>query len=269
MNFDLPTVNTVLLVITLCIAITALVYAIKTKNEVDDLDHHSASVKSNFSNPEVHEYFHGLSQNPSPSSVKVLDGYDANNTLNAPVFSGAYPSCSAGGSTNVPEPHHPHSSIQSSTPKAVHAASAYAPNYPNEMDPHSLPTKPNYVCSSGQDMGSVPPSSDNQFTLSASNLLPASWREGADSSQEDPNSLWAKNHPTKERYQRYITASGSARLGVITRSPMRKVVGQANLLRSGVSTPITAASISPWNDSSHRLHAIYDAHGAFPEDHSC
>ena len=141
----------------------------------------------------------------------------------------------------------------------VPSASTYASAYADETAAQSLAGKTTYSCAPD-----VATAGGCDYAINPDSLLPGSWREGVGcDSGTDPNSQWAKYHPTRNKYYRYITAAGSARLGVNTRSPLRKILGTQNYLRSATSTPITASNIALFNASSYRDQAIFDATGQF------
>lgn len=188
--------------------------------------------------------------NNSNSQKKVVDGADAAQA----VTGGAAQSQCAPVATA--EPAHPMLSKY-----AGMGAAARASAYPDESAANALAGKTTYSCAPD-----VVNAGASDYALNPDNLMPGSWREGVACSEgTDPNSQWAKYHPTREKYYRYITAAGSARLSANTRSSTRKILGLQNPLRSATATPLTAASITPFHESSHRAEAIHSATGSYPQ----
>jgi hypothetical protein len=265
--------NTLFLVAALVLAIVALVYAMHNKQELDGRNGPTTTVtaRSNFgnanSNSNNYSNYSGSNSNNIANQRttdngynfwgpmnKVLDGNDAGNSLYGGAAQSQCPPIA------MAEPYHPTMSASSGAPKMVSSASAYASAYPDETAAQSLAGKTTYSCAPD-----VAGASGCDYAINPDNLMPGSWREGVGCSDgTDPNSQWAKYHPTREKYYRYITAAGSARLGVITRSPMRKILGVQNFLRSSTSTPITAGEITMSNDSSQRQEAIFRSIGSYP-----
>jgi len=234
------------LFIALIVAIAALWMAIVNKEDIDDLeDNTKRSPAENFCGGTNH----------------VQDGYDsAHNTTNGHAQANGG-QC---GNVAVPEPHNPAVYGSSSQPSYTHSSQAYHADYPDGTDAHSLAGKNQYGCA---------PDNNNtgncDYAMNPDNLMPGSWRDGTDCPDgSDPNSQWAKYAPTKEAYWRYITAAGSARLGVNTRIPWR-IVGTPLLLRSGVSVPITHSELTPFNGSSWRQDILADSLGYYPQDLNC
>lgn len=195
-----------------------------------------------------------------PSTAQaVVDGYDAANTQ----YAGAAQSQCA--PVAVAEASHPYTSGASGAPKMVSQATVYSSAYPDETADVSLAGKTTYSCA--PDVTNV---GGCDYALNPDNLMPGSWREGVGCSDgTDPNSQWAKYHPTRDRYYRYITAAGSARLGANTRSSLRKVTGIPNYLRSATSTPVSNSAQFVFNGSSFRDQVLFDVSGQFPQPHGC
>lgn len=283
-------INTFFLGCAILIAIVALVYALKNKKEIDQLEHESGTkvvTKDHFtgsgkavdrngkgkddtwaqynSNPDLLKYLRTdpLSgdwwSNNGGNTNKVYDGSDAANKVNG----GAAQSQCAPIATA--EPAHPSLSSYSGGPSMLNAALANSTAYPDNTAAQSLAGKVTYSCAPD-----VTNAGGCDYAINPDNLMPGSWRDGVSCSDgTDPNSQWAKYHPTREKYYRYITAAGSARLSANTRSSSRKIIGLQNPLRSGTSTPLTNSVISPFNDSTLRAQAIFDATGVYPETSGC
>jgi len=112
--------------------------------------------------------------------------------------------------------------------------------------------------------------SPSSYDMNLSALMPASWRGAgncgavdADGEQDE----WSKYAPSKESFQNYITAAGSARLGMNTRV-RNPTGGVANLLRPAPPVPMSASDIT-FNDSSFRQDLVYDSLGAYPTQVHC
>jgi hypothetical protein len=268
------TVNNLFLLAALVLAVVALVYAIRNKSEIDEDDE---SKKSKFTNKMSDDYsgysgapddlayqrtLHGIDfwssmNGNSTNNIKVLDGHDASNALTSGSAQSQCPPQA------VAEAYNPHLSSSSSSPKMLNTAAAYASSYADETAANSLAGKVTYSCAPD-----VAAAGGCDYALNPDNLMPGSWRAGVGCSDgTDPNSQWAKYHPTRDKYYRYITAAASARLGVITRAPNSKILGIPLLIRSGTSTPISSTDIL-FNNSSLRAQAIFDSVGSYPQDHS-
>ena len=276
--------NTFLLVGAVVLAIVALVYAVKDRNDIDAMKQKDAlegNIDAMKQKDGKRQYFHNndksddyANYNSDPASLrrqrgnndwwsnnggKVYDGHDAANAVNGGAAQSTCPPIATA------EAAHPQLSSYSGGPSMMNAAMAKSTAYPNETAAQSLAGKTTYSCA--PDITNV---GGCDYAINPDNLMPGSWREGVSCSDgTDPNSQWAKYHPTREKYYRYITAAGSARLGANTRSSSRKILGLQNPLRSGTSTPLTNAIISPFNDSSMRAQAIYEALGSYPDGTYC
>ena len=190
---------------------------------------------------------------------KVYDGMDAANKINGGA---AQSQC---GPIATAEPAHPNLSSYSGAPSMYNAALANSTAYPDDTAAQSLAGKTTYSCAPD-----ITNAGGCDYAINPDNLMPGSWREGVSCSDgTDPNSQWAKYHPTRDKYYRDITAAGSARLGANTRSSSRKVLGLQNPLRSGTSTPITNTMISPFMESSLRSEALFASVGHYPVSSHC
>jgi hypothetical protein len=140
------------------------------------------------------------------------------------------------------------------------AAAAYDASYPNEEDMSSLYPR---GCPASQQAG---------YELNVNSLMPAAWRSspgmsGCSGAAVD-GSQWTKYAPTKQAFDRYITAQGSARLQLTTRSPLGRQVGVPDLLRQAPPMPLAAEQVV-FNDSGMRLDNVFRATGRYPESTSC
>ena len=268
-------INTIFLAAALGVAIAALVYAIKNRNEINDIEHSmSQGAKAGFANNQksrqggrninINDYVQP--GDPSPGdwwtnngNNNVKDGADASNAL---YNNKAQSQC---GAAAIAEPYHAHTVAGIGAPKMVPSASSYASTYADETAANSLAGKTTYSCAPD-----VAAAGGCDYAINPDNLMPGSWREGVGCGDgTDPNSQWAKYHPTRDKYYRYITAAGSARLGVNTRSPLRKILGIQSDLRSPTSTPLSTIQTTPFNMSSQQADFIYSAVGSFPHDITC
>lgn len=137
-------------------------------------------------------------------------------------------------------------------------AAAFDSAYPNEADMSSQQPR---GCPSSQQAG---------YALNVNTLMPASWRGNSqcgDSAAVD-GSQWTKYAPTKEAFDRYITAQGSARLSLNTRNPLARQVGLPDLLRQQPPMPLAAEEIV-FNDSSFRQDTIFRQLGRYPSSTTC
>lgn len=130
--------------------------------------------------------------------------------------------------------------------------------YPNEQDRASL-----QVRGGSANAGGVGQMNINQ-------LLPAAWRPGNAqiASQMGGDALWSKYAPTRAAFDQYISAGGSARMRLTTRSPAGRIVGQTDYLRSPVPAPLTA-DVFPFSDSSLRMDLVQRATGRYPTSTNC
>jgi len=137
-------------------------------------------------------------------------------------------------------------------------AAAFDSAYPNEEDMSSLAPR---GCPSSQQAG---------YALNVNSLMPASWRSntGCTATQSMDGSTWAKYSPTKEAFDRYITAQGSARLSLTTRSSQGRITGIPDLLRASPPMPLSSDEI-PFFDAENRQNAVFQALGRFPMSTAC
>ena len=263
------------------LAVTALIYSVKNNKSSSDSQQtgsnkNKGGIRSNFSNnssnnSDQYSMSNGNNSNSNNSNKndwwsnnggntnKVYDGNDAANKINGGA---AQSTCNP---IATAEPAHPNLSSFSGAPSMYNAAVANSASYPDSTAAQSLAGKTTYSCA--PDITNV---GGCDYAINPDNLMPGSWREGVSCSDgTDPNSQWAKYHPTRDKYYRYITAAGSARLGANTRSSSRKILGLQNPLRSGTSTPITNTVVAPFHDSSLRAQAIFDSVGSYPESSHC
>lgn len=113
------------------------------------------------------------------------------------------------------------------------------------------------------------PQAQQGAKLEIDNLMPASWRGIKNCATETTDDAeWAKYAPSKAAFDRYITASGSVRLGVNTRDSNSKTLGVPLLLRPSPPVPLSTQEM-PFLDSDQRQSLIYNATGHFPQDTSC
>jgi len=107
------------------------------------------------------------------------------------------------------------------------------------------------------------------YQLSLNSLMPAGWGQAAGCGADATDGQWGKFAPTKQQFEQYITASGSARYGMNTRTqnPTGGVQGLTNLIWP-VATPVTGGEI-PFNDSSFRQDLVYDSMNFYPAQAAC
>lgn len=132
--------------------------------------------------------------------------------------------------------------------------SSYFADYPQSEDPSSV-------------TGDGSPSS---YDMNLSALMPASWRGAGNCAAVDAggdSDEWGKYAPSKASFENYITAAGSARLGMNTRV-RNPTGGIANLLRPAPPVPMSAADVT-FNDSSFRQDLVYDSMGMYPPQVQC
>lgn len=121
-----------------------------------------------------------------------------------------------------------------------------------------------------------PQTLDMGTSFEISSLMPSNWRNGplmpqgsgpcgaSQSSQE----IWAKYSPSKEAFDRYLTAQGASRLGISTRSAYGRIQGQRNLLLQGANVPVSSHAVV-FNDSDARQSTYWNATGAWPSVTDC
>lgn len=165
-------------------------------------------------------------------------------------------------SSNGPMAHQPWGGANSG--KAGPGSNAYAQNWPTEEDPAArFPGNP------GDNSGGSCNAQNWGYHLNVDHLMPASWRGPQQCGVESEDTAeWAKYAPSKEAFDRYITAAGSARLSVNTRSPSARQIGIPNLLRGSPPMPL-GTSESQFLDSDMRQSLIYSATGQFPTSTNC
>jgi len=107
------------------------------------------------------------------------------------------------------------------------------------------------------------------YQLSLNSLMPAGWGQSAGCGADATDGQWGKFAPTKQQFEQYITASGSARYGMNTRTqnPTGGVQGLTNLIWP-VAAPVTGGEI-PFNDSSFRQDLVYDSLNFYPAQAAC
>lgn len=106
-------------------------------------------------------------------------------------------------------------------------------------------------------------------SMNVDKLMPASWRKGPGCGElSEDEAQWARYAPSQGAFDRYITAAGSARLSLNTRSPLARITGTPNLLRQAPKVPIGAFE-SDFLDSDWRQSLIFNATGNYPESISC
>jgi hypothetical protein len=263
-------INTLFLVAALIISITALVYAVQNRKDINKLEDAAPNTKSNFESGYVQDPIsydanaYNWTEYSKPSTQTCSDDYSGyqgttlDNTACARTTTDGYdfwsklpetpPTTHTGSCANVPEvkPFLPHNAYATGSPQMINNASNNSYPYPDETVPQSLIAKPIPGCDGV-------PLDTNPNPMNLDNLVPASWRSDykADPSEPDVDSQWTKFGPTKAQFYRYRTAAGSARLGVNTRNSLSKIIGQQNLLRQATMTPLSTTNI-PWHESSHR-----------------
>lgn len=155
------------------------------------------------------------------------------------------------------------------------SAAAFDAAYPNEMDMSSTYPRGSLGNRARND------GSGFNYTMSVDNLMPAAWRSnGYQNVQYQGMSqdsgvgcdggacgLWSQYAPSRQAFDRYITAGGSARLSLSTRDSISKL-GMRDPLRPQPPMPLAAENVV-FNDSSHRLDQIYQASGSYPRSTAC
>lgn len=156
-------------------------------------------------------------------------------------------SCS--GMSKEPAPYFPY------TPQGQ--GGLYDNAYPNEQDRSSLQMRGGNAASLG--------------SMNINQLLPASWRPNAqptNAAEMGSDALWTKYAPTRQAFDQYVTAAGSARLRLNTRSPLGRQTGIVDLTRAPPQVPLTADNFV-FNDSSMRLDLVQRATGRYPTSTNC
>lgn len=169
-----------------------------------------------------------------------------------PQYSSAANLNSCSGSTTAPEP-------VAQSPYSGFAAAAYDARYPNE---ESLSSRYPRGCGATGSM--------QGYTMNVDSLMPASWKSSCSGASQSmgADSQWAKYAPSKKAFDRYITAAGSVRLALNTRSPLGRQVGTSLLLRQGAPVPLGSSEM-PFHDSSFRQDLMYQETGRYPSSSSC
>lgn len=128
-------------------------------------------------------------------------------------------------------------------------------------------------------MGAFPQSEDSasltsdgspgEYDLNLNSLMPAGWASASGCGAGESDGQWGKFAPNKQQFEQYITASGSARYGMNTRTqnPTGGIQGLTNLIWP-VATPVDGAEI-PFNDSSFRQDLVYDSLNFYPAQAQC
>lgn len=147
-----------------------------------------------------------------------------------------------------------------------HGGLAMDPKYPNEEDMSALTQRSNYT-GKGSSCG-----------MNIDNLMPQNWRNGAPGSiggaggmscsNMQAEQLWSRYSPSRGAYSNFVTAAGSARLTLNTRSALNRTIGLPNLLRQGPAVPVSSQAVL-FNDSGYRQDSYYNAVGAYPQLSSC
>lgn len=140
--------------------------------------------------------------------------------------------------------------------------------YPDSSDPQGS-LYPHMAQEAGR--GAMMPEDPNH-NMEVDKLMPTSWRldsnAGCPQSESEDQAEWTRYAPSREAFNNYITAAGSARMSLNTRSPMARQVGLANPLRPGVKVPLGGYQ-SDFLDTDMRQTAIYNATGQYPESLAC
>lgn len=140
--------------------------------------------------------------------------------------------------------------------------------YPDSSDPQGS-LYPHMSQEIGRGAGMMEEPNHN---MEVDKLMPTSWRldsnAGCPKSESDDQAEWTRYAPSREAFNNYITAAGSARMSLNTRSPMARQVGLANPLRPGVKVPLGGYQ-SDFLDTDMRQTAIYNATGQYPESLAC
>jgi hypothetical protein len=153
-------------------------------------------------------------------------------------------------------------------PFSQNVAAAYDRQFPDSQDPSSLQKGTNATPRQQEFCGGGGSAAASKGFLDMNTLMPQNWRSEGDvgsGCSGDASTLgaqtWAKFAPTKAAFNQYITAAGSARLGVNTR--IKTPGGVRSLLRGGAPVPITASEII-FQDSSFRQDLLQNATGIYP-----
>jgi hypothetical protein len=238
-------------------------------------ENHAAMGNNNSSN--------NISETSTPDDQEFRSPLPARPMSQAPVRQMEQPPAAASGAYDHME--QPFAMGSSSTPMAYHpwgaansgkvgpGSNAYARNWPTEEDPAArYPRNPGDGPGGNGNVPSPDETCNAQnwgYHLNVDHLMPASWRGPEQCGVESEDTAeWAKYAPSKEAFDRYITASGSARLGVNTRSSMARQIGIPNLLRGGAPMPLSTYE-SQFLDSDNRQSLIFSATGQWPSSTNC
>lgn len=159
------------------------------------------------------------------------------------------------------------------TPYAAQAPMAAANDgqFPDSNSPYARYPKMASEYGRGSVVTDAPTPDDFGYgpTLNVDRLMPASWRKGescGDLSEDEAE--WARYAPSAGAFDRYITAAGSARLSLNTRSPLARITGTPNLLRQAPPVPVGAFQ-SEFLDSDFRQSLMFNATGNYPISIDC
>ncbi len=143
-------------------------------------------------------------------------------------------------------------------PYAQNPSLAFDSSYPNEED-----------MSSKYPRGCAMGISSQGYDLNIDALMPASWKQTPNCGDAAyDNTQWSKYAPSRQAFDRYITAAGSARLSLNTRWGLNRNIGIPLLLRQGPPVPLSTNQV-PFNDSSYRNDLIYQTVGRYPQNITC
>lgn len=143
-------------------------------------------------------------------------------------------------------------------PYAQNPSVAFDSSYPNEED-----------MSSKYPRGCAEGISSQGYDLSIDALMPSSWKQTPNcGDQAYDNTQWSKYAPSRDAFDRYITAAGSARLSLNTRWGLSRNTGIPLLLRQGPPVPLSTTQI-PFNGSSYREDLIYQTTSRYPQSTTC
>jgi len=104
--------------------------------------------------------------------------------------------------------------------------------------------------------------SDSRHSMQLDRLMPASWREGAKTT-DAASDEWSKHIPSKDKFSNYITASGSSRLAMSDRSVIpSRLVGGDYSGRPKPAVPVSTGSLGI-GDSAFRMDLAAAATGMY------
>lgn len=169
---------------------------------------------------------------------------------------------------------HPSSSV-SDLPVTSTSTSAYQGSFPDSQDPDNstFPSLKQHPGRGESEEEYNDGNSSSSSLIEVDKLMPASWRGPVETGacapgEREDETEWTKYAPSKQSFNKYITAAGSARLSLNTRSPMGRQIGIANPLRPGVAVPLGGYQ-SDFLDTDMRQSLIYDATGMYPQSIAC